>query len=109
MKKTVSDLMCAFAIYSIVLVSITLLINAEFFKGSFSWDSERTALTLFDKRITFDRQIVQVLNRMLEFNDVFFGKGFSKSVKYAVGAFSDFAADFLSLSYNLAKDVTGVR
>lgn len=107
MRRAIVDFLTAFIIFGIVLLSIVPIATADFFEDAFLWNSDNLSLSLFDYSITIDKRIPYVFNEVISVNDLFFGKSFSKSVKYVACFFLDLTRDFVSLSYDFAKDITG--
>ena len=90
-KRYVADFLCAFVIAVVLFVCLGLLTNEGFLGDAFVWDENNYTLGVFGSQLGFDRRIFAVLERLLEFNDVVFGKGFSS----AINGCTEFVVDYV--------------
>ena len=102
-RRKISDFVCAFFVFVIILLSIVSLTGESFFEGTVEWDREEAVLSVLGTEFAFDRNFPSAAKRFLSFNDILFGKGFSKGVACAAEFVADYVADGLSLAYCAAK------
>ena len=95
-RKYISDFLCAFIITAILFMCLGLLTNEDFFDNAVAWDAEHKALTLFGTRFQLDEKSLYTADKLFQFNDIIFGRGFSDAVRqlfvYALGYIRDMFA-----------------
>lgn len=106
-KRYVADFVCAFIIATLLFVSLGLLANEGFLSDAFGWDESRFALKIFGAELVFDRRIFATLERLFEFNDVVFGKGFSSAVKLCAGFVVDYAKTLIVFLVTVGRKLVG--
>ncbi len=106
-KRKTADFVCAFLVFLIILLSIVLLTGESFFEGAAIWDKKEGVLTLFGTEFVLDKKLAPTAQKLLSFNDVVFVRGFSDVVSNILVFFAEYAADAVSLVYNLAKTAVG--
>ena len=108
-KRNLLDFVCAFAIVLTVMICGALLTNAGLFDGAFVYDESKTSIEIFGKAIKLDERAVLISDKLLEFNDEFFGRGFSNAVKM-VGKYAfTFASDVFTVLFVLARKLVGAE
>lgn len=105
-KRKTADFLCAFLAFSIVLVSMALLAGESFFEGSVVLSGE--SLVLFGTEFTLDRELLSVLERLLRFNDVIFGDGFSDMLMRAGTFLAELVRDGALIAYSAARWAVGL-
>ncbi|MBE6681550.1 MAG: hypothetical protein E7600_04600 [Ruminococcaceae bacterium] len=108
-KKKLADFICAFAIFTILLFFIAAVTQLDSFDNSFFWDRENLSLSAFGTTIRIDKRIPYVFDRLLSFNDLYFGKGFSEVVKNTGKELGCFISDAVRLCFEFTKDVVGAK
>ena len=99
--------LCTFFIFTIILLSITLLINGDYLDFSAKSTHDGIDLTFFGNTFFVDADILSSADNLLEFNDLIFGKNFSKNLKKATEHAFIPVRDAAILSYNCAKMIVG--
>ncbi|MBQ7400110.1 MAG: hypothetical protein IJW06_06610 [Clostridia bacterium] len=108
-KRKIVDFICAFAAFSIVLLSIAALTGESFFEGAVSWERESASLSLFGTRFAFDKRIPQSLYRLVSFNDVLFGKGAVEIIGSAINFFATYVSEGASVAFHVARMAVGAQ
>lgn len=108
-KRNISDFVCASAIVLTVMVCGALLTNAGLFDGVFVYDESKTSVEIFGNAIKLDERAVFVSNKLLEFNDVFFGRGFSGAIK-TMGKYAiSFVSDVFTVLFAMVRKLVGAE
>ncbi len=105
-KRNIADFICAFAAFSVVLVSIAVLAGESFFEGAVVLTDN--GAVIFGTEFVVDKELLSSLERLLYFNDVIFGDGFSNSLIKAGSFFLKYVRDFLCLAYGAARWAVGL-
>ena len=105
-KRKIADFVCAFLAFSVVLVSITVLTGESFFEGAVVYTD--TGITVFGTEFVFDKELTVLLERLLHFNDVIFGKGFAGILSEICGFFVQYIKDGILIAYSLARWAVGL-
>lgn len=106
-KRKVVDLICSFLVFAIVLVSIAALTGESFFEGAVEWNGDEASLSVFGTEFLFDKNLLSVGDTLLHFNDIAFGREFSRAVKCILGFVTEYAGDGISVAYGIARDLVG--
>ena len=108
-KRGLPDFICAFVIVMTVAFCVAMLTNAGFFEDALVYDESKTALELFGISVKLDERAVFVLDKLLSFNDVFFGRGFSAAVRGAGECVFNYISDVLTVVFALARRLAGAE
>lgn len=108
-KRSVVNFLCAFAAFSVVLLNIALLTGQSFFEDAVEWNGQERVLSLFGTEFVFDENVPRVAERLISFNDVLFGEGFSAGVTEIAACAADYVIDGLSVAYHLAGEAVGAE
>ncbi len=105
-KRNVADFICAFAVFSVVLVSIAVLAGESFFEGAVVLTDN--GAVVFGTEFVVDKELLSSLEGLLYFNDALFGDGFSRNLIKAGSFFLTYVGDFLCLAYGAARWAVGL-
>ena len=108
-KRSVANFLCAFAAFSVILLNIALLTGQSFFEDAVKWNGQERVLSLFGTEFVFDENIPKMAKRLIDFNDVLFGEGFSDGVTENAACAADYVIDGLSVAYYLAGEAVGAE
>lgn len=108
-KKKIADFICAFAIFTILLFFIAAVTQLDSFDNSFIWDRENLSLSAFGTTVRIDKRTPYVLDRLLAFNDLYFGEGFSDAVKNAGKEIVCIISDTTRLCFEFTRNVVGAK
>ena len=68
-KRKISDFVCAFMVFAIILLGVATLTGESFFEGAVVWDNKERALSLFGTRFVFDNNVAGISDVLVSFND----------------------------------------
>lgn len=105
-KRKIADFLCAFAAFSVVLVSIAVLTGESFFEGAVV--PKENGVALFGTEFVFDNELLLSLEKLLCFNDVIFFDGFAQILRDIGVFFTRYVMDCLCLAYSAARWVVGL-
>lgn len=108
-RRSVLDFVCAFTIVSAVVFSIAIVTNGEFFENAIVWNGRDNSLVIFGTEFAANENFFLKTQSLLEFNDLFFGKGFSKAVTTAVSETLRYLGDVFTVMITLARRVVGAE
>ena len=103
------DFLCAFFIFAILLASISVISDKAFFENAFLWDGKSRTLSLFGFKTTVSRKVPYVIDTLLSFNNLLFGKGFSSLIKQLSSGLLDFAGQLITVIMEMLKSITGAN
>ena len=103
------SLLCSFFIFTIILLSIALLISRDYLDFSAQFVQNGIDFTLFGNTVRFDTAFLSTADRLLQFNDIIFGNGFSQILKYTAKNSALILRDIAIISYNSAKTIVGAK
>lgn len=103
LKNTLST----FIIFTILLLTLTLLVSHGFLSDAFEWNSRELSFKFFDRTFFFDKRIPIVTKQLISFNDIIFGSGFSDGImRLSEFAFS-LLHDIFTVCFGFAKKLVG--
>ena len=107
LKRSIRDFVCAFLVFSIVLMGIALVASKDFSEGTVVLDREKGYAELFGVRLAFDGKAFEKLEGLVDFNDNIFGRGFSAMLKKTADFAFCYMGDFMKMAYALAEKAVG--
>jgi len=105
-KRNISDCICAFVVFSVVLLSIAVLAGESFFEGAIVLTGN--GAVIFGTEFVVDKALLSSLEKLLCFNDVLFGDGFARCLIKTGSFFLTYVKDFLYLAYGAARWAVGL-
>lgn len=105
-KRNIADFLCAFAVFSVVLVSIAVLAGESFFEGAVVLTDN--GAVIFGTEFVVNKELLSSLERLLYFNDAVFGNGFARCLIKAGSFLLAYVKDFLCLAYGAARWAVGL-
>lgn len=109
LKRKVKDLICTFAIFTILLFFVAAVTQLDSFSGSFVWDRENLSLSAFGTTIHISKKLPIALDRLLGFNDLFFSQGFSDFLKDIGSELLSLISNTVKICFEFTKQAVGVR
>ena len=106
-KRRIYDFICAFFVFSIILLSFALLSGEGLLEDAVVWEGEKSTLYIFGTEIVFEENLAGVMHELLTFNDIVFGSGFSESLYKCFEFAREYVSDGICGAYNVAKAVVG--
>lgn len=107
MKKYAVDFLCAFIITAVVFACLGLLTSEEFFNDAVVWDETEKTLQLFGTKFGLDEKSLFRTEKLFDFNDVLFGRGFSDAARAAATFVFDYVRDVIRLLLTAGRKLVG--
>ena len=108
-KRGILDFVSASAIVLTVVFCAAMLTNAGLFEDALVYNENKTEIELFGVGIKLDERAVFVSEKLLDFNDVVFFRGFADAVRAVRKYAFDFLSDILTVMFTLARRLTGAE
>ncbi len=108
-RRSVLDFVCAVVIVSVVVFSIAVVTNGAFFENAIVWNGRDNSLVLFGTEFAVNENFFLKTQKLLEFNDLFFGKGFSTAVTTVVSESLHYLGDVFTVMITLARRAVGAE